>query len=80
MDKPIENADELEKLRLVRKILSKRGKIPSDDVRRAKAIRQDRMCRRCRWRRDGLETCVLPRCLREGNKTEKRESAKNDAG
>ena len=65
MDKPIENAAELEKLCLVRKILSARGKTLSEDVRRAKMIRQNRTCRRCRWRRDGLETCVLPRCMKE---------------
>ena len=65
MDKPIENADELEKLRLVRKILSKRSKTLSESVRRAKVIRQDRICRRCRWRRDGVDICVLPRCFKE---------------
>ena len=65
MDKPIENAAEMEKLRLVRKILSAHSKTLSEDIRRAKAIRQNRMCRHCRWRRDGLETCVLPRCMKE---------------
>lgn len=65
MDKPIENAAEMEKLRLVRKILSARGKTLSENIRRAKAIRQNRICRRCRWRRNGLDACVLPRCFAE---------------
>ncbi len=66
MDKPIESADEMEKLRLVRKIRSLRTKEPSNEiVRRANAIRQTRICRRCRWRRDGMGICVLPRCMKE---------------
>ena len=66
MDKPIESADEMEKLRLVRKIRSLRTKEPSNEiVRRANAIRQTRISRRCRWRRDGMGTCVLPRCMKE---------------
>ena len=65
MDKPIENADELAKLCLVRKILSAHSKTLSEDIRRAKVIRQNRTCRRCRWRRDGVDICVLPRCFKE---------------
>ena len=77
MDKPIENADELEKLLLVRKIRSMRTKEPSDEiVRRAKEIRQNRTCRHCRWRRDGVDICVLPRCLREMHKTQKEKKEK----
>lgn len=66
MDKPIESADELEKLRLVRKILSLRTAKPQDEIlRRVAEIRQVRICRRCRWRRDGVDICVLPRCMKE---------------
>ena len=56
---------EREKLRLVRKILSARGKTLSEDIRRAKAIRQNRICRRCRWRRDGTQACCLPCCMKK---------------
>lgn len=55
----------MDKPSLVRKFLSKRGKTPREDVRRAKVIRQNRMCRHCRWRRDGVDICVLPRCFLE---------------
>ena len=66
MDKPIENADEREKLRLVRKILSDRSAETQDAAElHARKIRQDRICRRCRWRRDGVDICVLPRCFKE---------------
>ena len=26
--------------------------------------RQERLCRHCPWRKDGLEICCLPRCYR----------------
>lgn len=71
MDKLIESTEEYEKLRLVRKIRSLRTKEPSDEIiRRAKAIRQNRMCRHCRWRRDGVDICVLPRCFLERGRGE----------
>ena len=66
MDKPIESTQERVKLMLVRRILSLRtGEPPDEIVRRAQAIRRDRMCRRCRWRRDGSGICVLPRCFKK---------------
>ena len=27
--------------------------------------RQDTLCARCRWRRDGVSVCLLPRCMHE---------------
>lgn len=37
----------------------------SDVVRAVAAIqrRQDALCARCRWRKDGLEVCLLPVCM-----------------
>lgn len=31
--------------------------------------RQSARCRTCRWRRDGRQVCLLPRCLRQAERT-----------
>lgn len=75
----VHNAEEYEKLMMVRRILSlKSTEAPDEIVQRARRIEQDKKCSKCCWRKDGTGVCVLPRCLREGTKTEKKE-AKNEA-
>lgn len=62
----VHNAEEYEKLMLVRRILSlKTIDAPDEIIMRAQRIKQDRKCGRCCWRRDGLDACVLPRCMKE---------------
>lgn len=77
----VHNAEEYEKLMMVRRILSLKSTDASDEiVQRARRIEQDKKCSKCCWRKDGTGVCALPRCLREGTKNGKKESAKNDAG
>ena len=63
----VHNADEYEKLMMVRRILSlKSTDAPDEIVQRARQIEQDKKCNRCCWRKDGTGACVLPRCFKEG--------------
>lgn len=74
----VHNADEYEKLMMVRRILSlKSTDAPDEIVQRARRIEQDKKCSKCCWRKDGTGVCVLPRCFRGGRDCEisKRASA-----
>lgn len=62
----VHNAEEYEKLMMVRRILSlKSTDAPDEIVQRAKQIEQDKKCRKCCWRMDGTGVCVLPRRFKE---------------
>lgn len=65
----VHNADEYEKLMMVRRILSlKSTDAPDEIVQRARQIEQDKKCSVCCWRKDGTGACVLPRCFKEKEK------------
>lgn len=34
--------------------------------------RQNTLCARCRWRKDGLEVCLLPTCMHELGKQKRK--------
>lgn len=41
--------------------------------------RQNTLCARCRWRKDGLEVCLLPTCMRDGLNSLGGTERKNDS-
>lgn len=59
MYKPIESAEELAKLRLVRRITNAK---PESEPAAGRPRCEEKHC--C-WRRDGTGLCVLPCCMRE---------------